>query len=225
MDFNYTQEQQMLADTVERFIADSYSLEVRRGLAASERGFSDELWQQFADMGLLGLIVPEQYGGMGGSAVETLIVMQAFGRGLVLEPYWSTAVVAAALIAAGGTDQQKARWLPAIGSRRFALATFEPQARFDLPDIRSRAEPTPAGGYVINARKAVVLHAGSADMLIVSARTGKGDGSDRHGVSLFLVDARTPGATIESFPNIDGQRSAEVTLRNVAVRSDAVLGG
>src|SRR5215470_18345229 len=111
MDFNYTQEQQMLADTVERFVADSYSLDVRRQLAASERGFSEGHWQQFADMGLLGLVVPEQYGGLGGSAVETLIVMQALGRGLVLEPYWSTAVVTAALIAAGGSDQQKAHWL------------------------------------------------------------------------------------------------------------------
>jgi len=226
MDFNYTQEQQMLADTVERFVADSYSLEVRRQLAASHSGFSDELWQQFADMGLLGLTIPEQYGGMGSSAVETLIVMQALGRGLVLEPYWSTAVVASALINASGTDQHKARWLPGIaeGARRLALATFEPQARFDLPNIRSRAERVAAGGYIINARKAVVLHAGSADALIVSARTSAGDDSDRHGISLFLIDARTPGVRIDSFPNIDGQRSAEVTLREVAVDADAVLG-
>src|SRR5581483_8047718 len=226
MDFNYTQEQQMLADTVERFVADSYSLEVRRQLAASHSGFSDELWQQFADMGLLGLTIPEQYGGMGSSAVETLIVMQALGRGLVLEPYWSTAVVASALINASGTDQHKARWLPGIaeGARRLALATFEPQARFDLPNIRSRAERVAAGGYIINARKAVVLHAGSADALIVSARTSAGDDSDRHGISLFLIDARTPGVRIDSFPNIDAQRSAEVTLREVAVDADAVLG-
>jgi alkylation response protein AidB-like acyl-CoA dehydrogenase len=249
MDFNYTQEQQMLADTVERFVAASYSLEVRRQLAASERGFSEEIWEQFAEMGLLGLVVPEQYGGLGGSSIETLIVMQALGRGLALEPYWSTAVVAARLFAACGTADQKARWLPAIadGSRRFALATFEPQARFDLQDIRSLAERMPDGGYILNARKAVVLHAGCADALIVSARTGGGrggcgsagsgggsgsgggggggDDSDRRSVSLIVVDAKAPGVRVESFPDIDGHRSAEVTLRDVAVAADAVLGG
>jgi alkylation response protein AidB-like acyl-CoA dehydrogenase len=223
MDFNYTQEQQMLADTIERFVADSYSLDVRRQLAASEQGFSEEYWREFAEMGLLGLAVPEQYGGLGSSAVEMLIVMQALGRGLVLEPYWSTAVVAARLIEVSGTAEQKAHWLPAIadGSRRLALATFEPQARFDLGDIRSRAEPT-ASGYILNGRKAVVLHAGAADALIVSARTS--DDSDRRGISLFLIDAGTSGVAIESFPNIDGQRSGEVTLHDVTVGPDVVLG-
>ncbi|MBV8805622.1 MAG: acyl-CoA dehydrogenase family protein, partial [Sinobacteraceae bacterium] len=169
MDFNYTQEQQMLADTVERFVADSYSLDVHRQLAASARGFSEEYWKQFADMGLLGLVVPEQYGGLGSSAVETLIVMQALGRGLVLEPYWSTAVVAARLIATSGTADQKATWLPAIaaGSRRVALATFEPEGRFDLPRICSRAQRV-SNGYVLYGRKAVVLQAPSADALVVS---------------------------------------------------------
>ena len=223
MDFNYTQEQQMLADTVERFVADNYSLDVRRQLAASELGFSQEYWRQFADMGLLGLVIPEQYGGLGSSAVETLAVMQALGRGLVLEPYWSTAVVVARLIAVSGGADQKAQWLSAIadGSRRLALATFEPQARFDLPHICSRAQRT-STGFVLNARKAVVLQAPGADALIVSARTG-GDDTDRRGVSLFLIDAKAPGVTIESFPNIDGQRSAEVALRDVVVGSDAVL--
>jgi alkylation response protein AidB-like acyl-CoA dehydrogenase len=225
MDFNYTQEQQMLADTVERFVADSYSLDVRRRLAASERGFSEEYWQQFADMGLLGLVIPEHFGGLGSSAVETLIVMQALGRGLVLEPYWSTAVVAARLIAVSGTADQKARWLPAIadGSKRLALATFEPLARFDLPHVCARARRV-STGYVLDARKAVVLQAPGTDALIVSARTGGGSDTDRRGISLFLIDATVPGVTIESFPNIDGQRSAEVTLRDVAVGSSAVLG-
>ena len=224
MDFNYTQEQQMLADTVERFVADSYSLEVRRQLAASEHGFSHEYWQQFADLGLLGLVVPEQYGGLGGSAVETLIVMQEVGRGLVLEPYWSSAVVAARLIDFVGTAGQKSDWLKLIaaGTRRLALATYEPQARFDLYDIRSRAEHTPKG-YRLSGRKAVVFDGGGADALVVSARTGGGD-SDRHGITLFLVDATSPGVTVESFPNIDGRRSAEVRLTDVMVGSDAVLG-
>ena len=224
MDFNYTDEQQMLADTVERFVADAYPLEKRRQLAASALGFSEEYWRQFAEMGLLGLVVPERYGGLASSAVETLIVMQALGRGLVLEPYWSTGVVAARLLAAHGTADQQSQWLPAIvaGSKRFALATFEPQARFDLTDIRSRAERS-AKGYVINARKAVVLHAPSADVLLVSARTS-GAETARRGISLFMVEARAPGVNTASFPNIDGQRSAEVTLCDVAVDANAVVG-
>ena len=224
MDFNYTLEQQMLADTVERFVAESYSLDVRRRLAASERGFSQQFWQQFADMGLLGLVVPEQDGGLGGSAVETLIVMQALGRGLVLEPYWSTAVVAARLLARSGTTEQKQTWLTAIadGTRRLVLATFEPESRFDTTRICSRAQRVPTGD-VLNARKAVVLQAPGADALIVSARTS-GEDTDPRGISLFLVDATIPGLLIESFPNIDDQRSAEVSLRSVAVGADAVIG-
>jgi alkylation response protein AidB-like acyl-CoA dehydrogenase len=224
MDFNYSQEQQMLADTVERFVADSYSLQVRRQLAASEQGFSADYWRQLAELGLLGLLVPEPFGGLGGSAVETLIVMQALGRGLVLEPYWASAVVAARLIAASGTAEQKAIWLPAIaaGSKRVALATFEPQARFDLSHICSAARGT-STGYVLNARKAVVLQAPGADALIVSARVAGAD-TDPDGISLFLIETNAPGVTLECFPNMDGQRSAEVTLRDVAVRADAVLG-
>lgn len=224
VDFNYTEEQQMLADTVERFIADAYPLEKRRQLAASTLGFSAEYWQQFAEMGLLGLMVPEQYGGLGSSSVEALIVMQALGRGLVLEPYASTAIVAARLLTAYGNDQQKADWLPSIaeGSKRFALATFEPQARFDLAHIGSRAERS-LTGFLLNARKAIVMHASSADVLIVSARTS-GDENDRSGVTMFAVDAKASGVSIEGFPNIDGQRSAEVTLRDVALEASAVIG-
>lgn len=224
MDFNYTEEQQMLADTVERFVADAYPLEKRRQLAASALGFSEEYWRQFAEMGLLGLVVPEQHGGLASSAVETLIVMQALGRGLVLEPYWSTGVVAARLLAMHGNADQQLQWMPLIvdGSKRFALATFEPQARFDLTHISSRAERS-SKGYVINARKAVVLHAPSANVLLVSARTS-GAETDRHGITLFMVDAQAPGVSITSFPNIDGQRSAEVTLRDVSVDANAVVG-
>ena len=214
----------MLADTVGRFVDDAYALEARRKLAAGALGFSEEHWQLFAELGLLGLNVPEQHGGLGNTPMETFIVMHAFGRGLVLEPYWSTAVVAANLISAVGNSDQQSQWLPAIveGSKRFALATFEPEARFDLAEIRSRAERT-ATGYVLNARKAVVPHGASADVLIVSARTD-GPCMSRRGISLFVVDAHAPGVTIEGFPNIDGQRSAEITLRDVSVGSDAVIG-
>lgn len=224
MDFNYSEEQQMLADTLARFVADAYPLEARRKLAASPLGFSQDHWQQFADLGLLGLNVPEQYGGLNGAPADTLIVMQAFGRGLVLEPYLSTAVIGVALLSASGTEQQKSRWLPDIcaGSKRLALAALEPEARFDLWQVGTRAERV-ADHYVLNGRKSVVLHGDSADALIVSARTSATE-CDRDGITLFLIDAHADGIGIKGFANIDGQRSAEVTLDNVVVGADAVLG-
>jgi len=224
VDFTYTEEQQMLADTVGRFVADAYTLEARRALVTSKLGFSQEYWQQFAEMGLLGLAVPEEHGGLNATPAEIFIVMHAFGRGLVLEPYLSTAIVGAQLLAQAGTEAQKSAWLPAIveGSKRVALATFEPSARFDLVQIDTRAEKTGAG-YVLNGRKAVVLHGDSADGLIVSARTS-GSSREPQGVSLFLIDARAAGVEVQGFPNIDGQRSAEVTLKNVQVGTDALVG-
>lgn len=224
MDFNYSEEQQMLADTLNRFIADAYSLDARRKLAATQLGFSSGHWQQFADLGLLGLTVPEQYGGLDGTPADTLIVMQAFGRGLVLEPYLSTAVLAVALLSAAGTEQQKSRWLPAIaaGSSRLALAALEPEARFDLWQVGTRAERI-ADHHVLNGSKSVVLHGDSADALIVSARTIAAEG-DREGITLFLVDARAAGVVIKGFASIDGQRSAEVTFDNVVVGADAIIG-
>lgn len=224
MDFNYSEEQQMLADTLGRFIADAYPLETRRKLAASELGFSSQYWQQFAELGLLGLNVPEEHGGLSGTPADTMIVMHALGRGLVLEPYLSTAVLGAALLSTAGSEQQKSQWLPAIaaGSKRLALATLEPAARFDLWHIRTRAEAT-AGGFVLNGRKSVVLHGNSADALIVSARTS-GAEREREGITLFLVASDAAGVAIKGFPNIDGQRSAELTLSNVVVDRDAVIG-
>ena len=224
MDFNYSEEQQMLADTLSRFVKHAYSLEVRRKLAASESGFSDDHWRHFAQQGLLGLNVPQEYGGLGGEPVETLIVMQALGRGLVLEPYLSTAVLGAGLLTAAGNAEQRSGWLPAIvdGTKRLALAALEPQARFDLAQVRTSAEPK-AEGYVLNGRKSVVLHGDSADALIVSART-RGEDSEREGVSLFLVNADVSGLGVRGFPSIDGQRCAEVTLSNVFVGRDAMIG-
>lgn len=224
MDFSYSEEQQMLADTVGRLVDKDYDFETRRKLAQTAPGFSEDIWHLFAELGLLALNVPEEFGGMGGSAVETLIVMEAFGRGLVLEPYLPTAVVAASLINAVGSAGQKEILLGAIadGSRRFALATLEPQARFDLWDIRATAARD-RDGFVINGRKAVVQGGDSADTLIVSARSGGGT-TDKQGISLFLVDAEADGVKVRGFPDIDGQRSAEITLENVAAGTDALLG-
>jgi len=224
MDFNYSEEQQMLADTVGRFIDKDYGFERRRELSRSAAGFSEDNWKLFAELGLLALNVSEEFGGMGGGAVETLIVMEAFGRGLVVEPYLPTAVVAAGLIGAAGSAAQKDALLGAIaeGSRRFALAALEPQGRFDLCEVATTATAS-ADGFILNGRKSVVQGGGSAASLIVSARTAGGS-SDKQGISLFLVDAAAPGVTVGDFPTIDGMRAAEVTMHDVAVGADALLG-
>ncbi len=223
MDFNYSEEQQMLADTLARFVEDAYPLDTRRRLVATNLGFSTDYWEQFAGLGLLGLNVPEQYGGLDGTPADTLIVMQAFGRGLVLKPYLSTAVLGVALLSMAGSEQQKSNWLPTIaaGSRRVALATLEPEGRFDLWQIGTRADRT-ADTFILNGRKSVVLHGDSADALIVSARTS-GAADDRGGITLFLVDANAVGVGIKGFANIDGQRSAEVTFENVILGAGDVI--
>jgi alkylation response protein AidB-like acyl-CoA dehydrogenase len=224
MDFNYSEEQQMLADTLERFIADHYAIDTRRKLAASELGFSQAHWQQFAELGLLGLQVPEAHGGLNGTPADSLIVMNYIGRGLVLEPYLSTAVLAAGLLAKAGSESQQQQFLPAIaaGTRRIALATLEPAGRFDLWHIGLRAARH-EHGFVLNGKKCVVLHADSADALIVSTRTA-GIDNERSGVSLLLIDRHAPGVTINGFTNIDGQRSAEISFTDVLVNSDALIG-
>jgi alkylation response protein AidB-like acyl-CoA dehydrogenase len=224
MDLGYSAEQQMLADTVRRFIDREYSFEARRKLAGTDAGFSEDNWRLLADLGLLGLNVPEQFGGLGSGPVDTLIVMQALGRGLVVEPYLSTAVVGAALLSEAGSAEQKQAMLPGIvaGTRRLALAVLEPEGRFDLWRVATTATHS-GDSYLLNGRKSVVLHGQSADTLIVSARTGGAVG-DEAGISLFLVDARAPGVASVGFPTIDGQRCAEIRLSNVAVAASAAVG-
>ena len=211
MDFSYSEEQQMLADTVTRWLA-------------TDAGPAAERWARLADLGLPGLNIPEEYGGLGSTPVETLIVMQAFGRALFTEPFVSTAVVAAALLNTAGSAAQRSEWLPRIadGSVRIALAMLEPGARFDLADIGTTAAHN-GNSYTLQGDKAVVLHGDSAQLHIVSARTS-GDRCASEGVTLFLVDAQAPGATITGFPTVDGRRAAEVRLSGVSVPAAAVLG-
>ena len=225
MNFLYTEEQQMLADTVARFAQAEYGFEARRKrLDASRRqapGYSDALWTQLAELGLFALNVPETHGGIGAGPVETMIVMEALGRGLVLEPFLATGVIAPRLIAAHGSAAQKDRYLGAIaaGGLRFSLALLEPQSRFDLDEVATTAERAD-GGWVLHGAKAVVLHGDSADRLIVSARTAAAP----EGITLLLVDARAVGVTMTGFPTLDGQRAAEVRFDGVRVDDADVLG-
>jgi len=225
MNFLYTEEQQMLADTVARFVQAEYGFEARRKrLEASRRqapGYSDALWTQLAELGLFALNVPEAHGGIGAGPVETMIVMEALGRGLVLEPFLTTGVIAPRLIATHGSAAQKDRYLGAIatGGLRFALALLEPQSRFDLDEVATTADRAD-GGWALHGAKAVVLHGDSADRLIVSARTAAAPA----GITLLLVDARAAGVTMTGFPTLDGQRAAEVRFDGVHVDDADVLG-
>ena len=228
MNFILNEEQQMLADTVGRIVQAHYDFEVRRKRIAAGNnaapGYSDALWEQLAQMGLFALNVPEAHGGIGGGAVETMIVMEALGRGLVLEPYLATGVIAARLLATYGSEAQKDRFLGKIaeGRLRFAFAPLEQHARYDLQDVRTRAARDGANWRITGA-KSVVLHGDSADWFIVTARTWPGAPA-AEGLTMFLVDAKAPGVSVQGFATIDNQRCAEVRFDNVQVPAGCVVG-
>jgi alkylation response protein AidB-like acyl-CoA dehydrogenase len=222
MNFILSEEQQMLADTVARFVETEYDFESRRKrtAASSQRapGYSEALWSQLADMGLFGLNVPEVHGGIGSGPVETMIVMEGLGRGLVIEPFLATGVIAARLLAAHGTAAQQDRFLGPIaaGRLRFAVAALEPTSRYDLGSVESSLRPR-GDGWVLDGRKSVVMHGDSADWLIVTARSDQG-------LCLLLVDARAHGITAQGSPTLDGQRSAELQFEQVRVDAEALIG-
>ena len=228
MDFELNEEQQMLADTVERWLASNYSFASRQELCATPAGFSAKNWAQLADLGLLGLNVPAEHGGLEAGASETLIVMRAFGRALLTEPYLPTAVMAVEGLKAAGTPAQQAHFLRRIvaGELRFALALLEPGARYDLGVVDTSAsalEDDLEAGYMLQGRKAVVLHGAAAHRLLVSARLS-GRAGTQPGVALFIVDAAAPGVQLHSFATIDGLRCAEIAFEQVRLQADARLG-
>ncbi len=224
MDFNLTKEQQMLGDLVQRFVAKEYTFETRRGILESVDGWSRKVWSQLAEMGLLSLEVPEEYGGMGSTSVEMLLTMRALGRGLLLEPYLPSAILATALIRELGSGAQKQALLPSLaaGERIAVPAHFERGSRYDLSRIATTAVRK-GNGFVLSGRKAIVLHAAAADLLLVSARTA-GNAEEEAGISLFAVERGATGVSLQSYPTLDGQRGADVTLRDVQVPREALIG-
>ncbi|MGH6981070.1 MAG: acyl-CoA dehydrogenase family protein [Stellaceae bacterium] len=224
MDFDYSEEQRLLDDTVRRLVKDEYEFADRKKYLAEPQGFSAGLWAKYAELGLLGLPFAEEYGGFGGGGIETMIVMEAFGRGLALEPYLATVVLGGGLIALAGSDAQKSDILPEIaaGKMMLAFAQGERHSRYDLARVETSAKPQ-GSGFVLNGHKSVVLHGGAAHKLIVSARTA-GTGNDTSGLSLFVVDRDAKGVTVSDYPTVDGLRAADVTLSNVSVGADALLG-
>lgn len=223
MDFAFSDEQRQLKDGVERFARDRYPFEQWKKLAATDFGYADENWKQMADLGWLAVGVPEDFGGFGGP-VETMIIMEGFGRGMVLEPYLSTVVIGNALIAKGGSDAQKTAILPAIveGKIKLAFAFAEHQARYNLSDVATSAK-SDGSSYILSGKKVMVLDAPSADKLIVSARTSGGP-RDSKGISLFLVDAKAAGVQMRSYRTLDRRRAADISFENVKLGADALIG-
>ncbi len=226
MDFELSDEQRMLKDSIDRLIPPAYDdLAKRRTTQAKDPGYSEDLWSKYAELGLTALPFSEEDGGFGGGATDTMIVMDAIGRGLALEPYLATVVLAGNLIRLGGTAEQRSELIPAIadGSLRLAFAHVERQARFDIFDVAMHAKKT-ANGYTLEGDKSVVLSGDSAQKLIVSARTSSASRRDRHGITLFLVDAHAPGVSRRGFPTQDGQRGAAISFAGVEVSEAAVIG-
>ncbi|HUH83562.1 MAG TPA: acyl-CoA dehydrogenase family protein [Stellaceae bacterium] len=224
MDFDFTEEQRLLDETVRRLVKDEYDIAKRKAYIAEPEGFSRKLWQRYAELGLLGLPFAEAEGGFGGSAVETMIVMESCGRGLVVEPYLASVVLGGGFVTLAGSAAQKRAILPALagGKLLLAFAHGERQSRYTLNDVETSAKKD-GGGYVLNGKKGVVLHGDSADRLIVSARSS-GASRERKGLSLFIVDATAKGVSRRGYPTVDGLRAAEVTLDQVRVEGDALLG-
>jgi pimeloyl-CoA dehydrogenase small subunit len=224
MDFDFTEEQRLLRDSVDRLLADRYTFEKRKAYLAEPEGWSRELWSQYAELGLLGLPFAEEHGGFGGGGVEIMLVMEAFGRALALEPYLGTIVLAGTALRLAASTAQQAALLPQIaeGKLLVAFAHGERQARYDLSDVLTTAKPK-RGGWVIDGGKSVVSHGDSADRLVVSARTA-GDRNDTDGITLFLVDAAANGVARRAYTLRDGARAVEIALSGVEVGPDAVLG-
>jgi pimeloyl-CoA dehydrogenase small subunit len=224
MDFDLSEEQRLLKESLDRLIGDRYAFEQRKGYAQSPEGWSRELWAQFAELGLLGLPFEERHGGSAGGPVETMIAMEAFGRALALEPYLATIVLGGGFLRHGGSAEQCADLIPQIadGSLTVAFAHTERKSRYDLHDIETRAVRN-GTGWVIDGEKGVVVHGDTADKLIVTARVSGGR-RDRDGVAAFIVDGKTAGVSRRGYPTQDGLRGAEITLANVRVGPEGALG-
>ena len=224
MDFDLSEEQRLLRESLDRLIGDRYDFEQRKAYGQNADGWSRELWRQYAELGLLGLPFAESYGGSGGGPVETMIAMEAFGRALALEPYLATVVLGGGFLRHGGTTEQCSALIPRIadGGLTLAFAYTERQSRYNLADISTKAARDGAS-WVLDGEKGVVLHGDSADQLIVTARVGGGQ-RDRDGVGIFIVDAKSAGVSRRGYPTQDGLRAAEITLAGVRVGPDGVIG-
>ena len=243
MDFNYSNEQTALRETLQRFVDREYDFERRRELAQSTLGYSAEAWARFAEFGLLSLPLPEEFGGFGGNAVDVMLVMELIGRGLLLEPFLSTVVMCGGLIRNAASPPVKRSLLPRIGTGeiKLALACYEASGRYDLSHVTCSAAPGSGGGWSLTGQKTVVLDAPSADYFLVSARGGPGvsgagangaggngaggnGAGDPRGISVFLVGREAQGVSLLAYPTQSGGRAADLRLDDVWLGPDALIG-
>lgn len=223
MDFSFTDEQNAIRDSLSRLLADAYEFDKRKARVKTPDGWR-AMWKQFAELGLLAAPLPEAYGGLGGGAQDVLVIQEEFGKALVVEPFLPV-MVAAGIVARGGSEAQKQELLAGIsaGEHLAVLAHGEPAARYNRACVETVAKKQGAG-YVLNGQKAVVLGAPRVDTLIVSARTS-GAGRDEKGISLFVVPKSATGVSTRDYSNVDDTLASEIALENVSVGADALLGG
>jgi len=224
MNFELSEEQKMIQQSVERFVQENYDLSNRIKISAEEPGFSKDYWSSMAELGWLGLAFDEEDGGFGGNQIDTLVVMEQFGKGLVLEPFLANVVLGGGAIKRGGSELIKQSILPDLieGKLQVTLAYAEEQSRFDLEDVATSARED-SESFVLNGKKSMVLNAESADKIVVVARTS-GSQVDENGISLFLVDANADGIEKENFPTVDGLRASEISFKDVVVSSENLIG-
>ena len=224
MDFTYNEIQTMLADSVGKFIANEYDFDTRQSYAESDKGYSDDVWSMFAELGWTAVPFSEEDGGFGGGPADVMVLMQSLAPGLVVEPYLANIVLAGGVLGRVANDAQKERWLqPVIGGELQATLAFnEPQSRYDLTSVTTTATQE-GDDWVLNGAKGLVPNGGTADLIIVPARTS-GDKVDEDGITLFAIDANTKGISRDAYATVDGLRAAEISLSDVRVGPDTVLG-
>ena len=225
MDLSYTETQEMLRDTLSRFLADTYDFEARNKMLARPEGRDPGIWRALAnELGILGAPFAEEHGGLGGGAIENMIMMEELGKVIAIEPYLQTVVIGGGALKRAGGAMADAL-IPAIisGEAVIAFAYAEPQGRYDLANLRTTAKADGAG-YVLSGQKAVVYAAPWATHLLVTARTG-GSQREREGVALFLIEANLPGVVRRDYPTVDGFMASEIYFENVAIPGDALIAG
>ena len=224
MNFELSEEQKMIQQSVERFVQENYDLTNRVKISSEDPGYSQDYWTAMAELGWLGLAFSEEEGGFGGNQIDTLVLMEQFGKGLVLEPFLANIVLGGGAIKRGGTPAIKESVLPNLieGNLQVTLAYAEEQSRFDIEDVATAARED-GNNFIINGKKSMVLNAESADKIVVVTRTN-GSQVDEDGISLFLVDATSAGIERENFPTVDGLRASEITFTDVEVSSDNLIG-